>query len=1235
MYNAYRAMSLRHVSPHRTSKTSLKSLRAGFRLLLVLLVAAVLTGLSRRHSTRGLGMAAADAASNGTVPPEASITSADVQRLRNLGKAYYEQGKYDDAVAQFEKVVGSGKAFPTDHLDLGLALLQDNQLDQALGELSTALQMDPKLLAIHYNLGVLYKRELRYPDAEAEFRHVTGADPSDPAAWFNLGTVCFAEKKLPEALDAFERVTEMGFGRGQNFYVAATFHVFTILTRLRRPEEAQKYLKINQSLRDKVPNISIQYPALEAGRYGAILVPPAAPEPLARASEPERITLADITAARGIHSGSPRSKASEAGEIRASEYSLDFARRTILPLFPPSFAIGDYDGDGRPDLYVVEPGGHNRLLHNNGKGGFTDVTEKAGVGGDGRGLSAVFADYDNSGHPSLLVAGLGGVTVYHNRGDGTFTNETTKAGLAVKPGELDTRVIAFDSDNDGFVDLVVTAYTDLGAPPHKAVFGFPQDFGAAASHLYRNNGDATFSDVTASAGLGAARGKMRSAIFADFNDDGYADLVFLREDAPPLLYLNQGEDHFSDATAQAGLAFRALDAVDADVADLDHDGIFDLVLWAPNGYNILLGRGGGQFEAVDSPPALPLVQAPFATLGTLADLQGDGFDDLVAFDASGQLHAALNQGGHFREAAKVDTPGHPAGAPEALMATSLTNPGKLDFLTAGSGGEVRILEKQGAPARWSAVTLDGYKSNKQGVGSVVEFKSGDFYKKVLATGSPIRIFTGKIDKLDVVRVTWPNLIVENEIDPATDKTVDVRESERLASSCPFLYVWNGRRYVFLSDIMGVAPIGELAADGTYVRPNPDQVVRLGQAPHSQNGHLTLQITSEMRETDYFDQLRLVAVDHPAAERIYANEVYSSTPAPPEVYAVRNERLPVSAVDNQAHDVLPLLSQVDGRYPTAFRRNRILGLADLHTLTLDLGRFPASAHPALWLTGWVFWTDSNASRALLSNKRLSMIAPYLQVRDKKGRWVTVMPDMGLPSGTNRTFRVDLGGKFLSADHHVRIVTNLCVYWDRILLTLDDQRLQDVFGENNTGSDVGQISGLSTQDRYAPRIFELPPVAADLHYRGFSRPVTDSHHLKPDDFDYTRRLVNAPWNPFRGRYTRYGPVEELVTAADDRLAVMAAGDEMTVSFDTKGLGVLPGGWQRDYFLYARGYAKDGEPNTADFRTSEPLPFYRMSNYPYAPSQAYPNTPAMRNYLDLYETRAAHDLIPPLAPAAASAK
>ncbi|HEV2491526.1 MAG TPA: FG-GAP-like repeat-containing protein [Terriglobia bacterium] len=1140
--------------------------------------------------------------------------SAAIQTARNLGKAYYEQGKYVEAIAEFQKVIASGQALATDHLDLGMALVQANNLDAALGEMTTAKQMDPKLTAIDYNLGILYKRELRYPDAEAALKRVVEADPHDPAAWFNLGDVYSAERKLPEALDTYQHVLNMGFARGQNFYVASLFHAFTILTRLKRPAEAQKVLKIHEQFRDKVPNLSLQNPALEGGKYGAILEPSA---PLAiPTAKPEFLTLADITANLGVKLAAPPAGNSADAALAAAAH------------FTPSVAIGDYDGDGHPDLYVVIPSGTNHLFHNNGDGTFTDATEKAGVAGPGGSVSAAFADYDNSGHLSLFIVGAHGVTLYRNKGDGMFADETEKAGFASQRAELDTRAVLFDADDDGFLDLVVTVYAELDASKSA---NFPDESPALPSHFYRNNGDGTFKDLTASSGLASAKGRMRDAVFADFNSDGYADLLFLRDDGPPLLYLNQGEDKFVERTAEAGVALAQSNAVEARVADFNHDGNFDLALWSDKGYQVLLNRGNAKFEAVEHLPAVTPPASPFAFRGAVTDLDGDGFDDLVNVDASGKLHFIQNRGGHFAEHALHFASSEPALA--YLAPAWLSNPGRLDLLAFNRQGGFGVFEKQGQAPHWLEFKLDGYKSNKQGIGTVVELKSGNFYKKVEVTGEPVRVFTGDLGKLDVVRVTWPNAIVQNSIDVATNKPMSVRESERLASSCPFLYVWDGKQYKFFTDILGVAPLGELLPDGSRIKPNPEDLIRLGDDLRPENGGYTFQITDEMREVDYVDQLRLVAVDHPATEEVYSNEIYSSSPAPPALYAVGEKRFPVSAIDDHGHDVLPLIRERDGRYPTGFRRNRILGLADLHRLTLDLGKFPDSAHVALYLNGWVFWTDSNASRALMSNSKLEMISPYLQVRDTRGEWVTVIPDMGLPSGTRRTMRVDLTGKFLTRDHHVRIVTNFCVYWDQIFVALDDRPVPTGLAPPERRSLSAQQGGKAAQDRVEnveAKSIELPLVSADLHYRGFSTPTSDPEHLRPDSFDYVRAITHAPWNPFLGHYTRYGAVDALVKRGDDRLVVMATGDEITVRFSARGLPKVQPGWKRDFFLYARGYAKDGEPNTAYWRTVEPLPFFTMSNYPYTPDEHSPDGGSLRDYVGEYETRPAHALIPPLAPA-----
>jgi Tfp pilus assembly protein PilF len=1143
--------------------------------------------------------------------PAANPAAIEIQTGRSLGKAYYEQGEYREAVAQFKNVVASGRAVGLDHLNLAQALIQTGNLNQALEELTTAKQMAPRLLAVDYNLGILYKHELLYPKAEAELKQVAAADPGDPPTWFNLGEVYFAEHQLKPSLDAFERVVEMGYAKAQNFYVAATFHCFTILTRLKQPQEAQKYLKLNMATRNKVPGISLQYPALEAGKYGAVRIA-AAPLTPPTAPVTKELVFENVTSKLGLKSSSlvlhppapppnffrPQgSNFIEQGPPYAKVmFSLSGRRGPVYAplLFGSSVAVGNDDGHGHPVTYVADP-------------------SAAGT------LAAEFVDYNNSGHASLVLAELGGLTLYKNNGDGTFTDVTKQAGLKGDPCELDTDVKAVDLDDDGLLDLVATGYTNLCK--HIAGKGdlFPESYPDVTPHLYHNNGDGTFAEITASSGLGAVRGHFRQVVFADFNNDGYMDLLFLRDDGPPMLFLNQGGNKFVDRTAEAGPALADSNADEAAVSDFNHDGKFDIALFGPNGYSVLLNRDNARFAAVPDLPAIKPLHEMFARHGAVADLDGNSFDDLLVKDQDGNWHALLNYGGRFREAPVkfLDLRLPPGGNAGGMLfpplawetdftASWLTHPGDLALLTTAPNGDLRVFQREGPAPRWIEVNLEGYKSNKPGVGDIIELKAGNFYDKVLARqGSPVRIFTGDLTKLDVVRVTWPNQVVENDVNVPTNQAIDMKEASRLASSCPFLYVWNGKRFVFYTDIMGVSPLGELAPDGTTLRPNPRQLVRLGSSLHAINGNYVFQVTDEMREVDYFDQLRLLAVDHPTAESVYANEIYSATPVPPEMYFVRRKRFPVSALDDHGNNVLPLIRYADGRYPTNFRQNRILGLAALHSLTLDLGRFPQSSRVALWLRGWVFWTDSNASRALMTNHHLTMIDPYLQVRNQAGKWVTVVPDIGLPAGTERTMRVDLTGKFPTADHHVRIVTNLCVYWDQIFFTTDESP--------------------------ASASFALPLVSANLHYRGFSAVATDPSHRTPDFFDYTRLMKVAPWNPAEGLYTRYGPVGELLANADDRLVTMASGDEMTVAFSAQHLPPLRPGWRRDFFLYAVGYAKDGEPNTEFSRTVAPMPVRAMPNYPPPPGSPVPSGPSYQQYLRKYETRPGYKLIPPLAPPA----
>jgi hypothetical protein len=211
-------------------------------------------------------------------------------------------------------------------------------------------------------------------------------------------------------------------------------------------------------------------------------------------------------------------------------------------------------------------------------------------------------------------------------------------------------------------------------------------------------------------------------------------------------------------------------------------------------------------------------------------------------------------------------------------------------------------------------------------------------------------------------------------------------------------------------------------------------------------------------------------------------------------------------------------------------------------------------------------------------------------------------MGIPAGKPKTIAVDLSGKWLSASREVRMVTNLCVYWDEIFLS-----------EN--------------ANEPAVRLTHVNAASADLHFRGFSKPRIDPQRKQPEGFDYQTWMPVSMWNPTPGLYTRYGDVRPLLEAVDDRLVIMGSGDELRLLFPARNLPPLKPGCKRDYLLLVDGWAKDGDYNTAFSQSVEPLPFHAMTSYPYPASQHFPDDAAHREYEQRYNTRPALRLIRPL--------
>ena len=258
----------------------------------------------------------------------------------------------------------------------------------------------------------------------------------------------------------------------------------------------------------------------------------------------------------------------------------------------------------------------------------------------------------------------------------------------------------------------------------------------------------------------------------------------------------------------------------------------------------------------------------------------------------------------------------------------------------------------------------------------------------------------------------------------------------------------------------------------------------------------------------------------------------------------------------------------------------------------------SGRTLLLLTGWTdySWSSDNVAA---SQSGKEMKPPSLQVRDARGRWRTVIENIGIPIGRPQAVAVDLTGKFLSSSREVRILTNMRIYWDQILVDTSD-------GD------------------FPAEITRLDPVIADLRWRGFSREVTPDGR-EPFGYDYDKISYTSPWKVMPGRYTREGDVRELLQRTDDVFVISRPGDEVVLSFDATRLPLLPLGWTRTFLLYSDGFSKEMDINSASPSAVAPLPFHGMKRYPYAAPEAYPMTDVRRALYEKYNTRIVNAEVP----------
>jgi hypothetical protein len=1046
--------------------------------------------------------------------------------------------------------------------NLGAAYLDNEDPEEAAKALARAAQLAPDGPGDLRNAGIAALRAGDLIGARALLERARDLAPEEAGVWYALGLLAKRESDLEAARGALLRCRELG---GSGPELAYNLGIVAV-----RRDDAEDAIAEFGRVVDAGPDLAPRHYASALYRRGRGLVALGRREEGAAALGEYR----DL-----VRAGAGAQLSEEELEVGPLLALVEFPRpadpRVAGPV--PAFSreglpapeeirwagVHDLDGDGDRDLLLGD-GQTIRDLRRT-ENGWTDVTASRGLAGLLGVTQARALDLDDDGSPDLVRAGGAGIAL-HPGVEGGWDPPLPICRETV------SRFVPVDFDHEGDVDLLAAG---LGGPL-----------------LFRNNGDRTFADVTAAAGFEIV-GPLADLAPGDLDDDRDVDLFFVTRDGRVLVASNLRGGRFEVLSPLTGAADGAFAVA---LADLDGDGDLDLATAGTQGVAVTENLGGLEFAATGTLvlPAPVRWPAPGGESLWARDFDNDGRVDLLcARESGGEL--ALNQGG--LSFAPTSEPLRPLTERDAwpIGAELVDEDGRVDLLVSRADFALALNIASLPPSL--VVFPRGTKNNPDGVGAILELLSGPRALRADADGGPVHFGLGPEGRIDALRVQWPNGIRQAVLDATPDVPTVVEERAGLVGSCPFLYTWNGERTEYVTDILTVTPLGLPVRPGSYVPPDRDEVIRVteDQMVPDEEGWLVAQVTEELREVTYLDQVRLYAIDHPTGIEVQPNEKFKFPPFPEfGVHVLDAVRPPHRATDHLGRDVTEKLVAADGLVVGDLPLTGYQGITEMHDLVIDFGEVPPDAPLTLHLTGWFHWTNASINLAVHQNPRHAFVPPSLQVPGPDGEWVDFPVEVGFPGGKTKTIPVDLGGAFPDGRAKIRLATTLRLYWDRALLQV--------------GEPVAPT-----------RVTMILPDAADLHWRGHSEPILSITGEEPEVFDYdVMRKTEVPWDQHPGRYTRYGDVTPLLQDAEDMYVIMASGDECTVKWRADRLPPLGSGWSRTWFLLFDGWAKDGDPNTSLADEVGPLPFHGMSGYPYGPDESYPSDEAHEAYRREWNTR-----------------
>lgn len=1078
----------------------------------------------------------ADDSSRGTAqaPPVSATRQAEFEAETLRGKALHENRDASGAVEAFEKAAAISPGEPAALRNLVRALLRAQRYADAESLALRLAEIQPEHSGNHYLLGLARLHRGDPPRAATAFERTLRLDTDCVPARFQLALALKADDQTQRVRELLEEVV-----RRDPLHWSAHYQLAGMLRNAGENEAADAHLREFERISEQLPYTQRGAEALEECPYTQIESGMTIRQPR---DEPHEMRFTALKP--GTDSGEP-SRQRVLAHLRAGLQQ------------PLSLLIVSPQGDVRvwPDVLRTSPKAMPPIAR------FEQPS----------GAFARVADFNNDGFLDVLIADAGTTRLLAGAADEAFT-DVTQASQLDPVGAIDAAWIDFDHEGD--VDL-------LTIRPSGDIT------------LWINRGNGTFERADETVGDWIHLHDAERVIPVDFDDDAQRDLVILRRSAPAAWLRSIGLGRYAAIPPPLGPP----DATPLLLADLDQDARTDAILHV--GDTLFAYFADGRLQQLSEAPREGMKWKP-VVFGCDAD--SDGWLDLIVDWESDEHNAPIgalclrNRGTQpWRELIALTDAlrGSLArGAPCALF--DLDGDGDADLVaTTREGAPLILLQESVAANRLLRVDLVGTKSNRAGIGTRIEIHTPGTRIVRDAWQLPLEIGIGDVSKLELVRTSWTNGVLHNILNIDPRKPLRIEEPLVAVGSCPYLYIWNGHEFEFVTDLLGCAPLGLSLKRGMFVPADPDEYVWIGDASRlvPRDGRYVIQIADELREVVYLDEVKLVVVDHPIETDVYPTDRIQPPPFPPSQLWLLGERITLrSAVDSAGRDVTAALLREDGERagPITLREPQLRGISDPFSIELDFGPITESAALTLALNGWILWGDASVNVAAGQNPELPFPFPRLEARIGDS-WQPVSAFVGAPAGKPKRYAVDLAGALPKNAQSLRLTTAYEIHWDQIAL-------------------------YRRRPETEMRITTLSPQRAELAYRGVARQTRDrrSDPVTPIAGTWSPEI---PWRGvMRGYCTRYGDVTELVKSRDDRLAILNTGDFLTLEFPAD-LPPPPADQQRSFFLWLVGWDKDSDHNVACGDTVEPLPFHGMEDQEYG---RQPPPPPRDDWQQRYNTR-----------------